>query len=355
MRILAKNGFLLSVILCFLLGLSIAVLPFNKAMAEDETDQFCEDGQITAGSNSYVINDDTLAQSFKPGTTTLTGLGLAIAMSTNTDKNITVTIRESTGGTVATASATGTGELIYWATFGFDNVALDATKEYQIRVTTASTTARWYFSTDSCYVRGTAIVNGTVNNDKDFGFFTQGHGVPPEVAPPTDEEIESSSIAAPTKVTAAYEASTNKIKISWTKSETTDINGYHIFRSTDKTKGFSRISQTDSKTYEYFDTVFEPEKTYYYYVTGYKDLSDGLKSNIAEVKVPKTAAVKKTAAPVITPVKKTTNWWLYILIGLDFLFIGFFILYELKLKKIWAQKKPLYFFKKKKEDQWKKE
>lgn len=343
---MSKKGFLLSILFCFIFSVSIAAIPFNKVFAEDETDQFCEDGQITAGTNSRVINDDTLAQSFKPGTTTLTGLGLAIAMSTNTDKNITVTIRESTGGTVATASATGTGELIYWVTFSFDNVALDATKDYQIRITTASSTARWYYSTDSCYTRGTAMVNGTANSDKDFGFFTQGHGVPSEVAPPTDEEVESSAIAAPTKVVAIYDDETNKIKITWKKSDTAEIDGYHIFRSTDKIKGFSRISQTDINTLEYFDTVFEPEKTYYYYVVGYKDLSDGLKSNTAEIKTPKTAAVKKTAASVSTPVKKTTNWWLYVLIGTDVLLVVFFIIYELKLKKLWAKKK--------KENQWKK-
>lgn len=162
----------------------------------------------------------------------------------------------------------------------------------------------------------------------------------------TNETIVESNIIAPTNAKTEYVATTNKIKISWNKSDTSDIDGYHIFRSIDKTKDFTRISQTDSKTYEYLDTVFEPEKTYYYYVVGYKDLSDGLKSNTAEIKTPKTAAVKKTTTPVTTPVKKTTNWWLYVLIGADVLLVVFFIIYELKLKKLWAKKK--------KENQWKK-
>lgn len=156
----------------------------------------------------------------------------------------------------------------------------------------------------------------------------------------TDESVVESNIIAPTNAEAVYMADVNKIKISWEKSATTDIDGYHVFRSTDKTKDFTRISQTDSKTYEYLDTVFNADKTYYYYVVGYKDLTDGLKSNVAEVTTPKTIIVKKvTPVTTTTSSPKTTNWWLYVFVAADVLLVFFFVIYELKLKKIRTKKK----------------
>lgn len=202
----------------FLFGVFATNLPVNKALAEDETDQFCEDAQITAGTNSLVITGNTLAQSFKPGTTTLTKIYLAIAMSTDTNKTVTLTLRTITGGdsVVATASTTGENSLIYWMPFSFDNLALDATKSYSIQVTTASTTARWYYSTAGCYSNGTATINGSADSGKDFGFFTQGHGVPPAENTNTETVVDT-TIASPTKAMAEYVTDGNKVKVSWTK------------------------------------------------------------------------------------------------------------------------------------------
>lgn len=316
---------------------SLVFLQTKTTKANYNTDTQCSFMDDTSYEN--VNAGGGYYQTFYPRENRLTSAVLKLA-AFQTDSTATLKIMSSDDSVLATQSITVTGASPVSPTdysFGdFSAITVTPGQMYKlVLIRSTGNTLYWYKST-ICTIQGNVYADGTSRPGADYVFTTYGYTV---TAPGTSADEGSASIAAPTKVKAEFMSDTNKIKISWTKSVTEDISGYRVYRSESKTEGFTRISQTDSKTYEYLDTVFEPSKTYYYYVKAYKDLDEGAKSNIAEVIVPETA-VKKVVTPVASASAKTgANWWLYTLIAVDLLFIGFFILYELKLKKIWAQKR----------------
>lgn len=200
----------------------IGVLIFpNYAIAEDETDQYCDDSQISNATNPLSLTTNSLRQIFRPATTTMSGLGLAISMGIDNNKPVTAHMYQIAGGVdldIATLTTTGTSQLITWVSFNVDNVTMDTTKDYYFDVSTTSSTALWYYSNGSCYSGGEAVINGTHHPDKDFGFYTLGHGTPTSggTTSETSDEIVS-TILKPTNVKAEYDANTNKEKLAGQK------------------------------------------------------------------------------------------------------------------------------------------
>lgn len=325
------TGLLLGV---FLLA-SILFLP-NSTKANYSVDTQCGFQDDTMYEN--VNFGGGYYQTFYPKESRITSIVLKLA-AFQTDSTAALKFTDANGNELASKSLTVTGaapvDPTDYSFDGFSEITVTPGQMYKIILLRSDGNTLYWYKTNTCGIQGNVYADFNSRTGVDYVFTTYGY------TPATpDNPDENSSIAAPTQVKAEYQANVNKIKISWTKTVTSDITGYHVFRSEVKDSGFTRISQTDRSTTEYLDTVFEPEKTYYYYVKAYKDLTDGAQSNVAEVTVPKTA--KKVVIPVATtPTKHSPNWWLYGLIIFDLLLIAFFILYELKLKKLWAKKKEI--------------
>jgi hypothetical protein len=224
-------------------------------------------------------------------------------MGADNPKLVIVEVRKITGGDalIATRSITGSTALVSWVELDFTGTELDTTKQYQIIVSTESTTAHWVYSTTSCYAGGTAVVDNTAQAGQDFGFVTTGSGgaTPAAVETPVTETpvtetpttTATTIISEPTAVKAEYQATTKTIKISWTKSVTTDIDGYKIYRSEIQTKGYKKIAEAKKEIVEHSDTAFSAEKTYYYFIRAYKGTTESANSTIVSVTTPKADPV----------------------------------------------------------------
>ncbi len=73
----------------------------------------------------------------------------------------------------------------------------------------------------------------------------------------------------------------NAIKIKWRKSPDTNVIGYHIYKSTDKLKGYKRLTENPINATEFSDQQLSGEKTTYYQVraVGETDLPTGTYMN----------------------------------------------------------------------------
>ena len=129
--------------------------------------------------------------------------------------------------------------------------------------------------------------------------------------------------------------------MTWTKSTTTDIDGYKIFRSEEKTKNFKEVGKTAKDIVEFLnDKEVTAGKTYYYIVRAYKASSESANSNTAEVKIPLPgeAATTSNGTPVsldtsaISP-RDYVDWIQLILLSLLTVLTGTLIIYEIRKKQ----------------------
>lgn len=112
------------------------------------------------------------------------------------------------------------------------------------------------------------------------------------VAPATST---TASIKAPTDLKITYDNDKSAVKLSFSKSATSDIDGYKIFRSEDRTKDFKEIGKTNKSTLEYLDLEkLTVEKTYYYFVRAYKGSDESASSSTVDIKIPTPVAVVET-------------------------------------------------------------
>lgn len=130
------------------------------------------------------------------------------------------------------------------------------------------------------------------------------------------------------------------INLSWKKSETTNIDGYKIFRSEKETEGFENIANADKNTLTYTDIVGD-EKTYYYIIRTYKGTEESASSNTASASAKKFMEEKAptTEKPAIFWQKMLEHRWLIIGIagGIVVLALAGILLYKfwwLKRKKL---------------------
>ena len=118
--------------------------------------------------------------------------------------------------------------------------------------------------------------------------------------------------AAPTLVVRADGATS--LKLSWNKvkgsTSTGYVNGYAIYRSTTKNKGFKRVAKILSgTTISYVDTKLTPGNTYYYKIRAYSNVNNkevfGDYSKVKSAKVVPGAVTAKAEAIDYTTVKLT--------------------------------------------------
>ncbi len=269
----------------------------------------------------------------------------------------TMKIVTSDGTELASQTVTVTGaEPVSPADYtydGFSEITITPGDMYKLVLVRSRGNTLYWYKSSGCGIQGNVYANGTPWTGADYVFTSYGYNASSDTGDSTNNQTvsnapsstPSSSIAKPTNAKAEYVSDGSKVKVTWTKSETTDIDGYRIFRSESKTKSFIKIGQVDKKVYEYFDTKISADKTYYYYIRGYKDSTEGLSSNTAEVKIPAIAPAKqKATAATLVPSDETTNWFFYLLLGGTVLFlIVFLVIYELKLKKIWTNQTQFKF------------
>jgi fibronectin type 3 domain-containing protein len=90
--------------------------------------------------------------------------------------------------------------------------------------------------------------------------------------------------------------------MTWQASETSNIDGYNIYRSEEEKDGFKNIILAEKNITEFVDESVESGKTYYYFIRSKKDDSESestetlnLSSSILENN--NTNQQKQTAAP----------------------------------------------------------
>jgi len=342
-------------------SLFFAVLP---VLADDPDDQLCDDAEIAAANQFYDFSGHTLAQSFSPTLNRLSSVLVGVAMGADNPKDVTVEIRKITGGDqlVATETISASNTLVTWLEFTFDDVVLNTSYQYKIVASSASTTGHWVYSTASCTEGGSAIVDGSTHADKDFGFVTYGHSVA-DVADPADsvestddastttssDSTISTSIGEATTLVAEYISEDKAVKLNWGKSSTTTIDGYRIYKSAEKNKGYSRLASVDKNILEYSDNEELAEGTFYYFVRAYDGNLESANSNIVSVAVPaleEIANEEETEEVVAKEAKEPTFWqnitgpyrW-YVISGLIIIALGlsgllYYLIRKRKLKKV---------------------
>lgn len=193
-----------------------------------------------------------------------------------------------------------------WEEFSFD---VDLTKEaiYAIRVLGATIeTTNWPF-TGNEYSRGEMWYEvGKASYANDLLFKTWGTDpvemVEEETNPGSDQTPEqtdvssttgeapssavSTSITKPSELTATY---SNGVQLAWKASTTTDIDGYAIFRSETKGKGYSKITSVAKTEVSYLDQAAAASKTYYYVIRATKGGQQSANSNEASITIPENA------------------------------------------------------------------
>lgn len=138
----------------------------------------------------------------------------------------------------------------------------------------------------------------------------------------------SAAIKPPSQLAAkdAAMAGTAAINLSWQKSETTNIDGYKVFRSKKEKEGFANIANADKNTLTYTDIVGD-EKTYYYFIRTYKGSEESASSNTASASAKKIMEGKASTAQS----EKQLNWKIIAAIaagGVIIIAIGGVLLYK---------------------------
>jgi hypothetical protein len=324
--------------------------------------------QLNLGDNTngwwYIKIHSPVGQTFRPTGDKITHASVLVnGGGSSTTINMEIKNADTNAHIASSSSFVGSGSS--WIAFSFSGQALVPDGRYVMYLTTDSNTAYWYRQGDT-YSRGYGIVEG-VQLAQDFDFtewsapYPGGGGEPgaasspsvtaSTVSQPTPAADQSnvastsnsapntntdSSIKAPSELKISNSATDDKpsLKLDWKKFDTSDIDGYKVFRSDDD-KIFKEVGQTKKTELIFTDVTVSSEKTYYYYVRSYKGSKQSANSNTVFLTVPKVVAVvaPTEAAVVELANEKSSLVWLYILIGAIVLASGGFAYYWFKIRK----------------------
>ena len=108
----------------------------------------------------------------------------------------------------------------------------------------------------------------------------------------TNAITESQSVLAPRLLN--YEIITDKshynVELAWSKSESSNITGYVLFRNTGDGE-YSEYSLFDSAVTRYTDTKLESNTLYSYYVIAYSGTAQSNRSPVVQVNIPESANI----------------------------------------------------------------
>lgn len=202
-----------------------------------------------------------------------------------------------------------------WNTFDFEDVAVVVGARYCITLEASSYDTQWYYgqlAPNGPYPNGFAQYGGNYTDypERDFHFRTWGTDpveiVEEQTNPGSDQDPEqtgiypastttgevpattvSTSIAKPSGLTATY---SDGVALTWKASTTADVDGYIVFRSETKGKGYTKLTNVAKTKLDYTDKTAAASKTYYYVVRATKGVEQSASSNEATITIPATAA-----------------------------------------------------------------
>jgi|GEM_PF-1986798 len=338
------------IMLLFALGLGVA--PATRAASE------IDQSSTTGAGSLRIATGARMAQTFRPAYSVLDKVEIEITGAVG-GSTLDVHLSELQGeGWNALTTITGQTVTDGWNTFDFTNQNLTVGGRYAIFVydytDSPRNTSMWKYATGNPYDRGYAIWQTTDKEDWDFNFRTYTVADDPEgnPAPAGDNNSSntgnttsdastapitttSASIKAPSGLTGKYDSG---VVLTWTKSATSTIDGYHVYRSTQKTTGFTRVGTVDSSKTTYTDITTTADTTYHYYVRAYSNVGESVSSN--------TVSIKTTTGAVAETVKRSLiasyleeedggfNWFNFCLIS-----CGGILLLALVIYEVWRWRK----------------
>jgi hypothetical protein len=234
-----------------------------------------------------------------------------------------------------------------WNSFDITNINVTPGQKYSIYLNASEYGPQWSYKASNTYANGRAYWDSNPDDNKDFGFKTFGistGGTTPGTTPDSSTGTTgsapstniSSSIKTPTNVKAENSptSTTAQIKVSWTKSATTDITGYKVFRK-EEGKDYSQIGLVDKTKTEFLDSTVKDVTKYTYMVRAYKENLESENSNEATVTASKVSK-KVYSAPILSNLEEI-NWtdpiFLAALGGSALAILGFTLWYLISRRK----------------------
>jgi len=298
-----------------LISLLVVIFVFSQTpviYGADEIDQYCSNN---SGAWSIIKGHSDISQTFVPTQNRLARVGIYI----RGEGGGTIYLRLQKGSTTIDSGSTNEPNGGAWVYVDFDDISLDAGETYRIKLTTPSTTAGWYRSSmgdASCCDSGSAYLDGEKKN-YDWNFGTWGWTYAPPEDPGGDDdgsqpvvdndndndsdnnnqqdgitegtgEEPSDEVSFEIDPPSDLEASDLEddqggvIKLTWKKSNTNSIDGYYIFRSTDKDEGYKNIARAKKTVKQYLDKEAETGTPYYYLIRSYRNDDQSPDSNRAK-------------------------------------------------------------------------
>lgn len=251
----------------------------------------------------------------------------------NAEITLTIT-RDSDGSTVGQVTQQLSGGMNEaWDTFAFNEPYVTVTPEetYSLNLLANEDQTRICYTANN-YARG--YYRTVPDTDWLFKIYGISVSTPSDPAatnqtPSTTTPATSSTISAPNNLQATY-IDPLKVKLTWTKSTSTNITGYNIYRSLNK-NDLVKIGSVDKNTAEFQDQVgLEHGKTYYYYVRAYTGTLESANSNEAFASVPTAVTATQNSTAAKPWYKK---YLLYLIIGGVVLISGLAVLIYFLIKR----------------------
>ncbi len=294
------------------------------------------------GYKSYIVKHVDVyvpCQKFKPGKSIMASY-LDLPLGYGFGEAASALIHEATGAygnepgneiVTYTANVSTEFEVGQWQRFNASGeTTVNTSNYYWLCLGTNNINLRWYYSEPSGYNNGFLLLkyrNGVpvFQANQDFGFRTFGYDPDQPAGPSDDQPVDqggttgttsttssgeilgtpTTTIAKPLELTAAYSEADHGVKLAWKASTTADIDGYKIFRSENKDKGYTKIKDTKKDKLDYLDQDIAVGKTYYYQVRAYKGSGQSYSSNTATAAIPADAPPAKPQK--LTIVSTTTD------------------------------------------------
>ncbi len=263
--------------LLIILLIALFLLPSQTLSAESQ-DQSDGCAAPTGGDSLSDVAKFPMYQVFAPTMNKLTKARLLFsAVNTPT---ITLTVKDMGGNQLGQTSAVLSSG---WIDFTFASaLTLTPGLSYQIQLTREpAANASWNYCQPAGYGGGYAVTGGAIIADKDYNFQTYGYNQQPAASSQLPVAIEP-----PTNLKAEDMADDTggKIKLTWTKSSTSSIDGYRIYRRSNNETDFTKIADVGAKFLDYEDTDLENGQEYVYVVRAIKGTSESVNSNEARAR-----------------------------------------------------------------------
>ncbi|MCX6811267.1 MAG: hypothetical protein NT039_01035 [Candidatus Berkelbacteria bacterium] len=327
----------------------LILIPAGEALAY-QIDQHNDSSPLTPV-NIHSFN--FLAQTFKPKFPTLNLVTVYLGIGGGQLVTIKL-VRDSNGQTIL-SSQQNINNAYSWVSMPAPGSGLAVTpgEVLKIEITTDSRTMCWQVG-ENLYDRGEAYYGGT---PQDSDFYFRVYGTPPP--PATSSPGSSSSVAPlPSGTQGAAPAATTdksidvpknfkaadisniknnepKVKLTWDRSETSDVDGYRIYAKDDSSQ-FGLVTEINKDTNEYEDINVSFDKKYTYMVRAFRNNAESDSSNEATVTPNKAGKSLKTFGFISDNTLLWKQWHFWALVALLLAIIAFvtwYIVDRMKRKK----------------------